>query len=279
MGINNLITNTVTISFVSSNQYRINGLATLTDAPGNYLLTLDTTGIEDRAGNGGATILSNAWQRLGINSAPQLVSIPNQSIPEGNLLTFTVAATDADIPTNVLTFSLEAGAPSGAAIDANTGVFTWTPTELQGPGFASVTVRVSDNGVPGMSTTRSFFITVSEVNEPPALAGITNQATYVGTPLNVLNFASDPDLPTNQLTFTLAAGAPAGARIHPTRARSPGHRLPPQPAPRTRSPSLSPTTETRPSPTQSHSPSSSAISSICLSASPSCRRGKRAVCP
>ena len=216
-GTNNLITNTVTISFVSSNQYRINGLATLTDAPGNYLLTLDTTGIEDRAGNGGATILSNAWQRLGINSAPQLVSIPNQSIPEGNLLTFTVAATDADIPTNVLTFSLEAGAPSGAAIDANTGVFTWTPTELQGPGFASVTVRVSDNGVPGMSTTRSFFITVSEVNEPPALAGITNQATYVGTPLNVLNFASDPDLPTNQLTFTLAAGAPAGARIHPTR--------------------------------------------------------------
>ncbi|MCC7018063.1 MAG: putative Ig domain-containing protein, partial [Rhodospirillales bacterium] len=35
-------------------------------------------------------------------------------------------------PANDLTFSL-IGAPLGASIDPDTGVFTWTPTEAQGP--------------------------------------------------------------------------------------------------------------------------------------------------
>ncbi|HMJ88165.1 MAG TPA: putative Ig domain-containing protein, partial [Candidatus Acidoferrum sp.] len=214
-GTNNLVTNTVTIQLVSSNLYRVNGLAPLTEAPGNYLLTLNTANVEDHAGNSGVGVISNAWQRLGINTAPQLTSIPNQSIPERNELTFTVAANDPDVPTNVVTFSLDPGAPSGAAIDPNTGVFTWTPTEEQGPGSVSITARVKDNGVPSLSSTRTFFVTINEVNEPPALAAITNQAAYVGTLLNVLNFATDPDVPVNQLTFALGAGAPAGARIHP----------------------------------------------------------------
>ena len=48
-------------------------------------------------------------------------------------LTFTATATDADLPANTLTFSLDAGAPAGGmTIDASTGVFTWTPTEAPG---------------------------------------------------------------------------------------------------------------------------------------------------
>ncbi len=214
-GTNNLITNTVTISLLASNQYRINGLAALTEAPGDYFLTIDTTSIEDLAGNGGVSIISNVWQRLGTNTAPQLAAVGGQSIEERNLLSFAVEVTDADVPKNVLTFSLEPGSPSGASIGRTNGVFTWTPTEQQGPGFAFITVRVTDNGVPGLSSTRTFPVTVHEVNEPPALAAIANQAAYVGTPLNVASFATDPDFPANQLTFALGAGAPFGARIHP----------------------------------------------------------------
>ena len=52
--------------------------------------------------------------------------------PEEMAYTFTAAATDVDVPAQTLTFSL-VGAPAGAAIDSDTGVFTWTPTERRAP--------------------------------------------------------------------------------------------------------------------------------------------------
>ena len=78
-----------------------------------------------------------------VNAAPILAVIPNQTVNEGILLTFTASATDADLPANTLTYSL-VGAPSGATIDASTGVFTWTPTEAQAPGTFNFSVSVSD---------------------------------------------------------------------------------------------------------------------------------------
>ena len=48
-------------------------------------------------------------------------------------LSFTATASDPDAPVNTLLFSLS-GEPIGAIIDPNTGDFSWTPTEAQGPG-------------------------------------------------------------------------------------------------------------------------------------------------
>ena len=79
-----------------------------------------------------------------------LAAIGNKTVSEGSLLTFTATATDADLPANTKTFSLDAGAPTGASINATTGVFTWTPTESQGAGTYNVTVRVTDNGSPAL---------------------------------------------------------------------------------------------------------------------------------
>jgi len=81
-------------------------------------------------------------------SAPVLAAIPAQAIGELALLSFTASAADPDIPGDQITFSLDAGAPPGAAIDPETGVFTWIPTEAQGPGVYSVTVRATDDGTP-----------------------------------------------------------------------------------------------------------------------------------
>jgi hypothetical protein len=53
-------------------------------------------------------------------------------VTEGQLLTFTATATDADAG-QTLTFSLINLIPTGAAIDPSTGVFTWTPTLDQDP--------------------------------------------------------------------------------------------------------------------------------------------------
>ncbi|MEK7411854.1 MAG: Ig-like domain-containing protein, partial [Planctomycetota bacterium] len=104
-----------------------------------------------------------------VNDQPVLAQIPNQTIDEGSTLTFTAGGADLDGTANVLTFSLGAGAPAGAAINANTGVFTWTPTEAQGPGTFPLTVDLTDNGSPALKASQTLTVTVNEVNVAPAL--------------------------------------------------------------------------------------------------------------
>src|SRR5207237_10408303 len=73
--------------------------------------------------------------------------------------------------------------PAGAAINQTTGVFTWVPTEAQGPGTFPVTVRVTDNGAPALFAEETIAITVNEVNVPPVLSPTANNPVQVGRPL------------------------------------------------------------------------------------------------
>jgi hypothetical protein len=148
------------------------------------------------------------------NHPPVLAAISNQTINEQTLLTFTAAATDPDVPTNTLTFSLDPGAPAGAAINATNGVFSWTPSEAQGPSTNSLTIRVTDNGSPSLSDTQTFTVTVNEVNTAPVLAAIANRVIHAGSTLVLTNTATDSDLPANTLTFSLDPGAPASMGIN-----------------------------------------------------------------
>jgi hypothetical protein len=150
-----------------------------------------------------------------VNAMPVLAAVPNQTIDEGMTLIITNVATDVDIPANTLAFSL-INPPVGASVDPNTGVFTWTLSEAQGPGSYTVRVRVTDNGSPNLSDTKSFTVTVNEVNRPPVLATIANQAVNEGSALSVAVTATDPDLPANTLTFSLGPSAPVGASIDPS---------------------------------------------------------------
>jgi hypothetical protein len=147
----------------------------------------------------------------GTNRPPVLASIPNRTVLEQTTLTFTNSATDPD--TNALTYSLDAPTPSGASVNPATGVFTWTPTEAQGPTATNLTVRVTDNGSPPLSDAKTFTVTVLESNRPPVLSSIANRTIHAGISLIITNVATDPDLPTNTLTFSLGTNSPAGAVI------------------------------------------------------------------
>jgi hypothetical protein len=94
------------------------------------------------------------------NLPPVLAAITNRTIAEGSLLTVTNTATDADLPVQQLTFSLGAGAPTGASIHPASGVFTWRPTEFQGGTNYPISVIVTDDGSPSLSATQSFVVTV-----------------------------------------------------------------------------------------------------------------------
>jgi uncharacterized repeat protein (TIGR01451 family) len=154
---------------------------------------------------------------LTVNVAnPSLVlsTIPDFTILEKSTLTFTNNASETGQSGPVLSYSLS-NAPAGASIDENSGIFTWTPTEAQGPATNQIMLVVTDNSTPSISTAQSFNVTVLESNEPPVLAPVANRAIHAGMTLAVTNPATDPDLPANSLTFSLNS-APAGANINAT---------------------------------------------------------------
>jgi Ca2+-binding RTX toxin-like protein len=146
------------------------------------------------------------------NQAPVLDAIGNRTVDEGSPLSFTATATDPN-PGDTLTFSLQGPVPAGATIDPATGLFTWTPTEAQGPGMFPVTIRVTDTGSPTLFDEETFTITVNEVNQAPVLNAIGNQTVIEGDLLTFTATATDPDLPANALMFSLQGEVPEGAAI------------------------------------------------------------------
>ena len=162
----------------------------------------------DQAGNVGEQEFT-----IEVNSAPEIDPIDPVSVDEGSLLSLLIPVSDPNLPNDVLKFALEGVVPDGATLDPSSGVFTWTPTEAQGPGSFELTVRVTDQG--GLSDTATFMIDVNEVNNPPSLESIDSQTVESGLLVAFTASASDPDLPAGDLTFSLAPGAPDGAEIDP----------------------------------------------------------------
>jgi hypothetical protein len=146
-----------------------------------------------------------------LNEAPVLASIGSKSVNEGSLLTFTASASDPDVPANALTYSLDAGAPVGASIDATSGVFTWTPSEAQGPGTFNVTVRVTDDGTPNLDDFETIEVRVGEVNDvAPQVSDNTfrvDENSQAATVVGQVQ-ASDEDSPSD-LTYEIVTAEPS----------------------------------------------------------------------
>jgi hypothetical protein len=70
-------------------------------------------------------------------------------------------------PGENLVYSLEGGAPAGAAIDPTTGSFTWTPTPATPPGSYAITVRVRDSSQPLRTETTTFLVHVEPAPPVP----------------------------------------------------------------------------------------------------------------
>ena len=185
------------------------GLITWTPAASHGTEQAVTVAVADAAGN-----TSEQSFEIAINRAPVIWPISDQQVYEGGLLTFAAFATDAESGIVGISFSLDAGAPAGTAIDAATGVFTWTPTEAQAPGTYNIWVRATDDD--GATSAQRVVFTVLEVNQSPLLDPIPDAVVSEGQLLEFQAAAGDPDLPAQTLTFSLAPGSPAGATIDPT---------------------------------------------------------------
>lgn len=114
--------------------------------------------------NGAGTVLV-----VSSNTPPLLAALPDRVVHAGARLNFNAFATDADLPTNTLTFALLPGAPAAATIDPHTGEFVWQTADADTGTTNVIGVRVTDDGSPTLSDTKSF--TVAVVSRP-LIAGI-----------------------------------------------------------------------------------------------------------
>ncbi|MGH7320241.1 MAG: putative Ig domain-containing protein [Candidatus Rokuibacteriota bacterium] len=144
------------------------------------------------------------------NVAPILTPIGAQSVNEGQLLQFTVSATDCD--GDVLTFSAS-NLPLGATFDPDTKVFSWTPDSSQA-GLYYVTVQVSDDVE---TDSEEVPITVVEALADADLDGVPDSQDNCPDKPNRgqsdvdqdgVGDACDNDF-VNQVTFALATDQPA----------------------------------------------------------------------
>ena len=105
----------------------------------------------------------NQRDATGGNQPPSIDPIGDKYVILGQTLQFTVNATDPN--GNSITYSMT-GAPSGATIGQNNGLFQFTPTQAQTPSETTVTVTATDNGAPPLGANRTFTIRVSP---PPTM--------------------------------------------------------------------------------------------------------------
>ena len=113
-------------------------------------------------------------------------------------------------------YGLADGSPAGASLDPDLGLFHWVPDECQGPALTFITLALFNAQGQPMDLL-DVPVIVGEVNEPPRIGAIAPLAILAGVavPLNVAEYAYDPDCPAQVLTYSLDAGSPFNAALNP----------------------------------------------------------------
>jgi hypothetical protein len=132
--------------------------------------------------------------------------IGDRTVAEGDLLEFTISATDAD--GDPLTYSAS-GLPTGANFSPATRTFSWTPGYDQAGTHSAVHFEVSDGS---LADSEDIAITVSNVPQPPVLNPIGNKSVNEGQLLQFTISATDAD--GDPLTYS-ASNLPSGASFDP----------------------------------------------------------------
>jgi hypothetical protein len=137
------------------------------DGPGTFPVTVRVTD------NGLPPLFAERTVLLTVseaNVAPVLAAIPAGTGKVGTLLTFTLSASDVDLPKQDLRYELLTPL-DGASLDPVTGVFTWTPTAAQ-VGTKEIRLAVRDSASPSSESQQvtSFVIAPRDAAAAPVLS-------------------------------------------------------------------------------------------------------------
>ena len=96
-----------------------------------------------------------------VNRPPNLAKPMDAVVQPGSQLGFTAAATDPDLPANVLRFSIDPDTVlPGVSINEVTGEFRWVVPTTQAPGDYFIRILVVDDGDPALADSEVFRVTV-----------------------------------------------------------------------------------------------------------------------
>ena len=195
------ITDEGTLTFNDAPNFEMpRGIALSGTNTNDYALTVTATNAIGSVMSGAITV-----RVTDVNDAPVLPSFTPTGFTEYSTGTLTLAATDEDLPAQMLTYALT-GEARGATITGN--VFTWTPGEADGGEARTFTVAITDDGATPMTTNGMFTITAVELlNRPPTGAAITADASVTNpNDLPLAAEATDPDTG-DMLTYTWSSSA------------------------------------------------------------------------
>ena len=203
------------LAFITAPDYELP-----TDTGTNNVYDVDVTANDS---SGATTIQSITVTVTPANdNAPSFTSSAAFEVVENTTAVGTVAATDAEVPGQTVTYSITGGADSTLFnIDSATGVLSFStapdyelPTDAGANNVYNVVVTASDSS--GLTTIQSIAITVIPVNDnapvfmsstpfdvrSTATLDVAENSTAVG-----MIVATDEDLPGQTVTYSITGGA------------------------------------------------------------------------
>ena len=178
--------------------------------------------VDDGSGNGPEST-STITVVPDVNESPDLINPGDQTFSVGEMISFTLDATDPENDSLIFQVDDSTPLPAGATLDPNTGLFTWTPVAGQTGDFV-FNVLVTDQGTPtGVSGSDNEVFTLT-INDPAAVDlngpgdGIDFAASFTegDAPVNITDPAvtvSDTDDTDVTVTVTISNLSDTGAEI------------------------------------------------------------------
>ncbi|MCK6622926.1 MAG: M4 family metallopeptidase [Calditrichaceae bacterium] len=139
-----------------------------------------------------------------VNQPPQIAPIIDPQVNEAGVLQLPVSAVNPDSNSSAIFLRAKNLPPFAAFADSGNGggLFTFSPGYEDAGIYPGIRVIATDNGVPALSDTLDFTLTVHNTNRPPEISAIANAAMDEGDTLEIFVSASDPD--GDSLSFSTA---------------------------------------------------------------------------
>jgi hypothetical protein len=132
-----------------------------------------------------------------INSPPVLSLINNKTVDEGQNLSFTIIASDAN--GDILTY-MASNLPLGATFNSATGTFAWTPSFTRSGIYPNVHFEVTDGS---LIDSRNITITVNNVNRAPTFTAIPANGSVFNETDTIIIRTTANDLDNDTLSYII----------------------------------------------------------------------------
>ncbi len=147
-----------------------------------------------------------------INRPPVITAITDQVVDENQPWTLKVEYSDPDKEDEGKLVITAENLPEGAAFEAATVQFDWTPTYDQSGDYPGITVNLNDPA--GLSDSKSFNLKVNHVNRMPELAAVPAAGGAENSAISFALSGTDPDKEDEGKLEYACSNLPAGATLN-----------------------------------------------------------------